>query len=66
MRYVNFATAALLGLSVISAAARSASRFVPRTVRLTWVGRPESLLPVKPLTSQTPGCRSRTVAMSRL
>jgi hypothetical protein len=39
-----------------------ASRFVPRTVLLTWVGRPLASRTVKTRISQTPGLRSRTVA----
>ena len=45
-------------------ATRWASFFVPRTVRLTCVGRPRSSRPVKARTSHTPGLRSRTVAMA--
>jgi hypothetical protein len=51
-------------LTVISAASRCASFFVPRTVRLTWIGRPNWSRPAKQRTSQTPGCRSRMVATS--
>jgi excisionase family DNA binding protein len=55
--------ARVTGRTVSSAATRRASLFVPRTVRLTCVGRPRSSRPVKALTSHTPGLRSRTVAM---
>jgi len=51
------------GATVSSAAARCASRFVPRTVRLTCCGRPLSSLPTNTRTSHTPGLRSRMVAM---
>ncbi len=40
-----------------------ASRLVPLTVRLTWVGRPLGSRPVKARTSHATGERSRTVAM---
>lgn len=45
-----------------SAATRSASFFVPRTVRETCVGEPSGERPVKARTSHTPGLRSRIVA----
>lgn len=50
--------------TVSSATTRLASRLGPRTVRLTWVGRPWASRPVKARTSYTPtpGERSRTVA----
>jgi hypothetical protein len=58
------ATDAVGALTVISAARRCASFFVPRTVRLNWIGRPLWSRPAKKRTSQMPGCRSRIVATS--
>jgi len=55
---------AVVALTVNSAARRCASFFVPRTVRLSWTGRPFWFRPTKARTSQTPGCRSRIVATS--
>jgi hypothetical protein len=50
------------GRASSEAATRWASRLVPRSVLLIWVGRPAASRPVKIRISQTPGWRSRIVA----
>jgi divalent metal cation (Fe/Co/Zn/Cd) transporter len=47
-------SAARLGLRVSSAATRLASRLVPRSVRLSWVGRPRPSQPANTPNLPTP------------
>lgn len=55
--------ASLDGVATSSdAATRWASRLEPRTVRLSWVGRPVRSRPVNTRTSQTPRSRSLIVS----